>query len=203
MERLAAFRASARSVDSSCPREAGCPLHPNTLPTSQVRSNSGGSAGKSRITRNGATPRQRTRTSSRSWSFLGLELWAPTWTVCERENLAPDVFVSVGNESLSGGYGQDLLFNPVVVFAVVSELVRRRPTEVSAVSSSLRDPTSARLVGLKKRPWASPKDRWASPIRSRICAISVCSRLVRDTKASSPLIYSPGRGTLGTLKGVP
>jgi hypothetical protein len=91
--------------------------------------------------------------ASKSWSFLSLEAWAPGWTVCEREKLAPDVFLSITNESLGGGFSQELLFNPVVVFAVVFELARRKPSEVSAVVSAFRELASARLVGYKRRPW--------------------------------------------------
>lgn len=91
--------------------------------------------------------------ASNSWSFLNMEVWAPAWTVCERENVAPDVFLSFVNESLCGGYLQDLLFNPVVIFAVVSELAKRHPTEVSASLSSLRDLLSAKLVGHTRRSW--------------------------------------------------
>ena len=94
--------------------------------------------------------------ASKSWTFLSLEVWAPAWTVCERENLAPDVFLSIADESLGGGYRQDLLFNPVVVFAVVSALAQRQPSEVSAVVSALRELSSAKLVGCQRRPWGQP-----------------------------------------------
>jgi hypothetical protein len=90
---------------------------------------------------------------SKSWSFLSLEAWAPAWTVCERENLAPDVFLSIADESLGGGFRKDLLFNPVVILAVVSELARRQPTEVAAAVSALRELGSAKLVGYQRRPW--------------------------------------------------
>jgi hypothetical protein len=93
------------------------------------------------------------KATSKRWSFLAVEMWAPTWNVCVREDRAPDVFLNVVNDSLGGGYGQDLLFNPVVVCAVVSELAKRQPAEVSALVSALRDVTSAKLVGYKRRPW--------------------------------------------------
>jgi hypothetical protein len=91
--------------------------------------------------------------ASKSWSFLHMEFWAPAWTVCERENLAPDVYLDLANEALGGGYRQKLRFNPVVIFAVVSELARRMPEEVSAVVSALRNLTSAKFVGYRRRPW--------------------------------------------------
>lgn len=94
--------------------------------------------------------------TSKAWSFLSAEVWAPAWTTCEREDLAPDVFLSMANESLGGGYRQDLLFNPVVIFAVVSELARQNPSPVATVVSALRRLTSAKLVGYRRRPWGMP-----------------------------------------------
>ena len=93
------------------------------------------------------------KAASKSWSFLSFEMWAPTWTICQRENLAPDVFLAIANESLSGGYRQELLFNPIVVFAVVSKLVEQHPSEVSAVVLALQGLLSAKLAGYQRRPW--------------------------------------------------
>jgi hypothetical protein len=94
--------------------------------------------------------------ASKSWSFLASEVWAPAWTMCERENLAPDVFLSITDESLGGDYRKDLLFNPVVVFAVLTELALRQPNEVRAAVTALRDLASAKLVGYNRRPWGKP-----------------------------------------------
>jgi hypothetical protein len=85
-----------------------------------------------------------------------LEVWAPAWTECEREDLAPDVFLSIVNESFACGSRKSLSFNPVVVFAFVSELARKQPSKVSAVVSALRELTSAKLIGYKRRPWGKP-----------------------------------------------
>jgi hypothetical protein len=93
------------------------------------------------------------RETSRFWQFLSLEIWAPAWTVCERDNRAPDVFLNITDESLGGGDRKDLLFNPVVVFAVVSALARKRPSEVFDAVSGLRELSSAKLVGYHRRPW--------------------------------------------------
>jgi len=35
--------------------------------------------------------------------FLGAEVWAPSWSVCDRDNLAPDVCFAVRNETNVGG----------------------------------------------------------------------------------------------------
>jgi len=40
-----------------------------------------------------------TREKSDEWSFFGTEIWAPHWKMCEQEDLAPDVFMSIHAES--------------------------------------------------------------------------------------------------------
>jgi hypothetical protein len=46
-------------------------------------------------------------------------------------------------------------FNPVILFAVTSELARRAASLVSAVMASLWRLTSPKLVGYKQRPWGT------------------------------------------------
>jgi hypothetical protein len=93
-----------------------------------------------------------TRRNSEAWAFLDVEIWAPTWSQCVREGRAPDVFLSISNESL-GGMRDHLLFNPVVVLAVISELADRRQALIPPVLSALRSLTSAKLVVHSRRPW--------------------------------------------------
>jgi hypothetical protein len=90
---------------------------------------------------------------SQSWGFLSLQVWAPAWTVCEREIQSPDVFMSITNESLGSGFRQDLLFNPVVLLAVVSELARQEVSIVRTAVSSLWTLLEPKLVGHRQRPW--------------------------------------------------
>jgi hypothetical protein len=90
---------------------------------------------------------------SKSWQFLNLEVWAPTWTACEHDDSAPDVFFALSNEALGAGYGQKLLFNPVVVLAIVTQLAKRESSHVSPALVALRKLTSPRLTGYRRRPW--------------------------------------------------
>jgi hypothetical protein len=92
---------------------------------------------------------------SKSWQFLNLEVWAPAWTVCERENRAPDVFLSISNETLGGGYRQELSFNPIVVFAIAAVLAKRELSLVPAILSTLSKLTSPKLTGYRRRPWGT------------------------------------------------
>jgi hypothetical protein len=93
-----------------------------------------------------------TREDSETRSFLDVEMWAPSWTQCEREVRPPCVFLSVSNESLAGNREQ-LLFNPVVVLAVISELAEREQALIPPVLATLRTLTAATLVVRSRRPW--------------------------------------------------
>ncbi|HJZ56413.1 MAG TPA: hypothetical protein VKE74_15720 [Gemmataceae bacterium] len=93
------------------------------------------------------------RRQSESWNLLGLEVWAPAWTACEREDRAPNVFLSLSNQAFGGGHGRELAFNPVCVLAVVSELGRRVPSLVSAGVSALRSLLSPKLLAHQRRRW--------------------------------------------------
>ena len=90
---------------------------------------------------------------SSTWAFLSVEVWAPSWNVCQRENLAPDVFLGITNEALSGGHGRELSFNPVVIFAVFADLAEAIPEQVQAAASQIATTTAAKLCGHQVRPW--------------------------------------------------
>jgi hypothetical protein len=90
---------------------------------------------------------------SKSWGFLCVEIWAPAWTACERENRAPDVFLCIKNEYFGGGHQKTLLFNPVVVLAVVSALAERVMSQVSAAVTGSCKVVLSKFVGYRKRPW--------------------------------------------------
>lgn len=126
---------------------------------SQTRQNPRGEVKFGRIGWNEAGHQKWTHASpanaaeSASWKFSHLELWAPSWTQCERDRLAPDVFVSINNEAGMRREGQALSYNPVVVFAVISDLARRNVPTVARVVNRLRATLSPKLSGYRRRPW--------------------------------------------------
>ena len=69
------------------------------------------------------------------------------------EKQRADVFMSIANESLGSGFRQDLLFNPVVLLAVVSELARQKVSIVRTAVSSLWTLLEPKLLGYRHRPW--------------------------------------------------
>lgn len=54
--------------------------------------------------------------------FMTLEAWAPTWTTCEKDNQAPDLFLSLANESLLGRAGKPLQFGQRTVCAIATDM---------------------------------------------------------------------------------
>ena len=88
--------------------------------------------------------------SSPGWRFLSAELWAPAWTQCARENCAPDVFMVIASERL---FGDATSFEPVIVFAVASELVSRNAELVTRVVERLGEIVNPKLVANQRRPW--------------------------------------------------
>jgi hypothetical protein len=89
-------------------------------------------------------------TTSGKWTFMSAELWAPSWTQCERDRAAPDVFLSVSNESQGA---TNPAFNPVVMLAIISELAVRSLPVVADAVAGLREVLNPRLVGFQRRPW--------------------------------------------------
>jgi hypothetical protein len=59
---------------------------------------------------------------SEGWQFLAAELWAPSWSVCERDGRAPDVFFAIRNERLLFARDSDVQFNPTLLLAVATDL---------------------------------------------------------------------------------
>jgi hypothetical protein len=51
--------------------------------------------------------------------FIDSEVWAPSWTQCQRERRAPDTYFAIRNEELSPG--QQVSFNPICVLAAACD----------------------------------------------------------------------------------
>lgn len=86
--------------------------------------------------------------------FQASSVWAPSWTVCERENLAPDVFFSIDNPSpFSPKAGDAIKFSSTCILAVASDLEPNcgEPARQSSVAISTTLQAVAR--GHCARPW--------------------------------------------------
>src|SRR5690348_12564164 len=79
--------------------------------------------------------------ASANWKFCSAELWVPSWTECEREHLAPDLFLTVSSEAATSSAPA---FDPIVILAVARELAGREQILVEGVIDQLVKLTSAR-----------------------------------------------------------
>ena len=88
--------------------------------------------------------------SSSDWKFVDAELWAPAWTQCEKDETAPDVFMTIASQAANGSAPS---FEPVIVLAVLSELSRGEELMVARVIERIRELAKPRLVAHLRRPW--------------------------------------------------
>lgn len=83
--------------------------------------------------------------------FISAEMWAPSWTTCEQEGIAPDLYVAVHNEQPLPG--EQVAFNPVFILAVAldadSQMVANTRSSAEALSTTLNSVLRAHWV----RPW--------------------------------------------------
>lgn len=88
---------------------------------------------------------------SPSIEFLNAEVWAPSWTTCEREGRAPDIYVCIRNPKSTPR--EHVSFNPVLIVAVAldadDQIVSRARASAEALSTVLGAVLRARCC----RPW--------------------------------------------------
>jgi len=85
-----------------------------------------------------------------------MEMWAPSWTQCQREGLSPDVFLSIKNEAAHAGTQTPLSFNPVILLAVFCDLAASEGPLLTSALAGLAKATRHRMSGHRRRPWAFP-----------------------------------------------
>lgn len=94
-----------------------------------------------------ATPHDRT--------FISVEVWAPSWTVCEREGRAPDVFFSAFNEKAHRA-NEKLLFGQRVLLAVANDLGEPALVRARRAVIAMADMLESVLTIHRKRAWGKP-----------------------------------------------
>jgi hypothetical protein len=84
--------------------------------------------------------------------FLSSEVWAPSWTICEREKLAPDAFFAMRSASHGASpAGSETKFNARCILAVASDTAKADQARSSAEAvASIID---AVLRAHRVRPW--------------------------------------------------
>ena len=87
--------------------------------------------------------------------FMSLEAWAPTWTVCEKDDQAPDVFLALANESLLGRAGKPLQFGQRLVCAIATDMGADASATLQAALAQLAVQQDAVVFAHTRRQWGS------------------------------------------------
>ena len=85
--------------------------------------------------------------------FMSLEAWAPTWTVCEKDNQAPDLFLALANESLLGLAGKRLQFSQRLVCAIATDMGPQAAATLQAALAQLAARQDAVVFAHARRQW--------------------------------------------------
>ncbi len=83
--------------------------------------------------------------------FMSTEVWAPSWTTCERQGRAPDVYLAVHNEQSVPE--EQVSFNPLFIFALAldedTRIVSHGKSSAEALATLLGSLLRVRCI----RPW--------------------------------------------------
>ncbi|MGO9771646.1 MAG: hypothetical protein ACLPSW_19275 [Roseiarcus sp.] len=91
--------------------------------------------------------------------FLGSEVWAPSWTACERDRLAPDVYFAMSKAfsfDASGKPNDALNFNSTCVLAVATDMGPSAVGQARRSAESVASVLHAALRAHSVRPWGRP-----------------------------------------------
>lgn len=102
--------------------------------------------------------------------FMSLEAWAPTWTVCEKDDQAPDVFLALANESLLGLAGRPLQFGQRLVCAIATDMGADAAATLQAALAQLAAQQDAVVFAHTRRQWgrASPYGGFTGAIQDML-----------------------------------
>lgn len=85
--------------------------------------------------------------------FMTVEAWAPTWTLCEKDDQAPDVFLALANESLLGRAGKPLQFGQRLVCAIATDMGPEAAATLRQALAQLAAQQDAVVFAHTRRQW--------------------------------------------------
>ena len=87
--------------------------------------------------------------------FLSSEVWAPSWTICERERLAPDAFLAIRSTSHGmSNADSEIKFNSQCILAVASDI--GKADQARSCAEAVASVVDAALRAHSVRPWGIP-----------------------------------------------
>ena len=91
--------------------------------------------------------------ATRDARFMSLEAWAPTWTICEKDDQAPDLFLAMANESLLGLAGKTLQFSQRLVCAIATDMGPEATASLRLSLAQLAAQQNAVIFAHTQRQW--------------------------------------------------
>ncbi|MBO9562580.1 MAG: hypothetical protein J7621_07395 [Niastella sp.] len=84
--------------------------------------------------------------------FLNLELWTPIWTICQKRQSPPDIYITISNER-DFENKREIQFGYFIVVAVAKNL----KIDSKPILKALSEKINARATVLKTRKWGKPE----------------------------------------------
>jgi len=84
--------------------------------------------------------------------FLEFELWTPIWTVCEKRDSPPDIFIKISNER-DFENKRDIQFGYLIVVAIAKDL----KIDSKPILKNLSEKINSKATVLKTRKWGKPE----------------------------------------------
>ncbi|OBV38448.1 hypothetical protein [Janthinobacterium psychrotolerans] len=85
--------------------------------------------------------------------FMSVEAWAPAWSTCEKDDQAPDLFISLINEEQLNSAGKPLLFGQRMVVAIATDMEPEAAATVRAAMARLAARQRAAVFAHVSRRW--------------------------------------------------
>lgn len=89
---------------------------------------------------------------SNEWEFFDAEVWAPSWTICERENLAPDFYIDILNLEQPREFPTP---GCLTIIAIREELAATLPAQIDTAIIELIGLSKPEICGYTRRSWRS------------------------------------------------
>ena len=119
------------------------------------------------------------RDTSPTWLFYFTEIWAPSWTVCERDPTPPELFVSIENPFILG-HPRPGQFNQLFHFAVNEHIYHTRNDAVRQVIEGVASLIESVLIGVRVTPWNLRGDCIQDCLNNHVKYLGIEKDLVPD-----------------------
>lgn len=84
--------------------------------------------------------------------FLNFELWAPIWTICEKRQSPPEIYISISNER-DFENKRDIKFGYFIIVAMAQSL----KLDAKPILKELSEKINSKATILKTRRWGKPE----------------------------------------------